>query len=95
MRQIANQFFVGLRLVKQPFLSVLSRLLLDGQQLNNDLVSVVRLRHDDMHWQSIFWIDAQQLGVVAQSRKFIGFGACQGMKKRLWIRKKLQKRLTV
>ena len=55
VRQVADQFLVGLGLVDQALFAVLPGLRLQRQQLDDDLARPVGLRHHHMHRQRLAW----------------------------------------
>ena len=76
VRQIADQFLVGLRLVNQPLFAVLPGLLLQRQHFHDGFAGRVGLRHHDMHRHGLM-VQALEPGVVAQRGKFIAARALE------------------
>ena len=89
VRQVANQFFVGLGLVDQALFSVLTRLLLQWQQFDQHLARTLGGCDDHMHWQ-IFLCRAQQHRVVAHGRKGVAVRALQGLDESFRVDKALR-----
>ena len=72
VRQVADEFLVGLGLVDQALLAVLPSLLLQRQQLNNDFIRRLGLRHHHVHLLASPWFgETLEPGVVTQGREFV------------------------
>ncbi|MCY1532680.1 hypothetical protein D9M68_679630 [compost metagenome] len=76
VREVANELLVGLGLVDQALLALLSGLLLQRQQLHHYLTLALGLGHHHMHRQG-FMAHALEPGVVAQGGKFVAPGATE------------------
>jgi hypothetical protein len=78
VREVADEFLVGLGLVDQPLFALLARLLLQWQQFHDHFAWVVGLCHHHMHRQGVV-VQALEPGVVAQRGKLVATGALQGV----------------
>ncbi|OQC07100.1 MAG: hypothetical protein BWX79_01948 [Alphaproteobacteria bacterium ADurb.Bin100] len=88
--QVADQLLVGLRLVDQALLAVLTRLRLQRQHFDDDFARALGLGHDHMHRQG-FALLPKQHRVVAQRGKFIVVGTGQRTGQHLRLREAVRK----